>query len=111
MDDTLKRNLRKTGIFMLVTACLPCFYLLGLFLGFIMDSFVAYLLCGVIAYWGYFLSGFFALIRGSITIWQFPFEAIRRILLIIAWMVLYPILWWAWLLLFGLVLGTFLHVH
>ena len=106
MDDTLKRNLRKTGIFMLITACLPVFYLLGFFLGFIMDSHVAYLLCFAIAYWGYFLAGFFALIRGSITIWQFPFETIRRILLIIAWLMLYPILCWAWLLLFALMAGA-----
>lgn len=106
MDDTLKRNLRKTGIFMLITACLPVFYLLGLFLGSIMDSHVAYLLCGAIAYWGYFLAGFFALIRGCITIWQFPFEKIRRILLIIAWLLLYPILFWAWLLLFALMAGA-----
>ena len=111
MDDTLKRNLRKTGIFMLVTACLPCFYLLGLILGFGLDSHVAYLLCFAIAYWGYFLAGFITLIRGSITIWQFPFEKIRRVLLIIAWLVLYPILCWAGLLLFALVAGTFLHVH
>ena len=111
MDDTLKRNLRRMGILMLITACLPFFYLLGLILSFSLDSYVAYLLCGAIAYWGYFLSGFIALIRGCITISQFPFETIRRILLIIAWLVLYPILWWAWLLLFGLVLGTFLHVH
>ena len=111
MDDTLKRNLRKTGMFMLITACLPCFYLLGFYLGFSMDSHVAYLLCFAIAYWGYFLSGFFALIRGSITIWQFPFEKIRRVLLIIAWLMLYSILCLGWLLLFALVAGTFLHVH
>ena len=111
MDDTLKRNLRKTGIFMLITACVPFFYLLGFFLGFSQDSHVPFLLCGAIAYWGYFLSGFFALIRGSITIWQFPFEKIRVALLFIAWLVLYPVLCWAWLLLFALVAGTFLHVH
>ena len=106
MDDKLKRNLRITGIFMLITACLPCFYLLGLFLGFIMDSHVAYWLCFAIAYWGYFLSGFIALVWGSITIWQFPFETIRRILLIIAWLLLYPIVCWAWLLLFALMAGA-----
>ena len=106
MDDALRQNLRKTGLFMLITAFLPVFYLLGLFLSFSLDSYVAYLLCGAIAYWGYFLSGFFALIRGCITIWQFPFEAIRRILLIITWLVFYPILCWAWLLLFALMAGT-----
>ena len=106
MDDTLKRNLRGTGILMLITAFLPVFYLLGLFLGLSLDSHVAYLLCGAIAYWGYFLAGFFALIRGSITIWQFPFETTRRVLLIIAWLMLYPILCWAWLLLFALMAGA-----
>jgi len=112
MDDTLKRNLRKTGIFMLITtACLPVFCLLGFFLGSIMDSPIAFWLCFAIAYWGYFLSGFIALVWGSITIWQFPFEKIRRVLLIIAWLVLYPILCWAGFLLFALVAGTFLHVH
>ena len=102
MDDTLKRNLRKTGILMLITACLPCFYLLG----FCMNNADAFWLCFGIAYWGYFLAGFFALIRGSITIWQFPFETSRRILLIIAWLLLYPILCWAWLLLFALMAGA-----
>ncbi len=103
MDDTLKRNLRKTGIFMLITtACLPVFCLLGFFLGFSLDSHVAFLLCFAIAYWGYFLSGFIALVWGSITIWQFPFEKIRRVLLIIAWLVLYPVLCLAWVLLFAL---------
>ena len=102
MDGTLKRNLRGTGILMLITACLPCFYLLG----FCMNNADAFLLCGAIAYWGYFLSGFIALVWGSITIWQFPFETIRRILLIIAWLVLYPTLFWAWLLLFALMAGT-----
>ena len=102
MDGTLKRNLRGTGILMLITACLPCFYLLG----FCMNNADAFLLCGAIAYWGYFLSGFIALVWGSITIWQFPFETIRRILLIIAWLVLYPILFWAWLLLFALMAGA-----
>jgi len=111
MDDRLKRNLRKTVIFMLITACLPCFYLLGFYLGFSMDSHVAFLLCFAIAYWGYFFSGFLALVWGCITILQFPFEKIRVALLFIAWLVLYPVLCWAWLLLFALVAGTFLHVH
>ena len=111
MDDTLKRNLRRMEILMLITACLPFFHLLGFSLSFSLDSYVAYLLCGAIAYWGYFLAGFITLIRGSITIWQFPFETIRRILLIIAWLLFYPILCWAWLLLFALVAGMFLHVH
>ncbi len=102
MDGTLKRNLRGTGILMLITACLPCFYLLG----FCMNNADAFLLCGAIAYWGYFLSGFIALVWGSITIWQFPFETIRRILLIIAWLLLYPIVCWAWLLLFALMAGA-----
>jgi len=102
MDDTLKRNLRGTGILMLITACLPFFYLLGLFLGFCLDSHVAYLLCGAIAYWGYFLSGFIALVWGCITILHFPFEKIRVALLFIAWLVLYPILCLAWVLLLAL---------
>ena len=102
MDDKLKRNLRITGIFMLITACLPCFYLLGLFLGFIMDSHVALLLCFAIAYWGYFLSGFIALVWGCITILHFPFEKIRVAFLFIAWLVLYPILCLAWVLLLAL---------
>ncbi len=100
MDDTLKRNIRKTGIFMLITALLPGFYFLGFLLGFSMDSPVAYWLCFAIAYWGYFLSAFFVLVWGSITIWQFPFEKIRRALLIIAWLMLYPVLCMAWLMLF-----------
>ena len=111
MDDTLKRNLRKTGIFMLITACLPVFYLLGFFLGSIMDSPIAFWLCFAIAYWGYFLSGFITLVWGSITIWQFPFEKIRRGLLIIAWLMLYSILCLGWLVLFALMAGTFLKAH
>ena len=106
MDDTLKRNLRKTGIFMLVTACLPCFYLLG----FCMNNAGAYWLCFAIAYWGYFPSGVITLLWGCITIWQFPFEKIRRALLLIAWLLFYPILCGAWLLLFVLVAGTFLRM-
>ena len=103
MDDRLKRNLRKTGIFMLITtACLPVFCLLGFFLGSIMDSPIAFWLCFAIAYWGYFLSGFIALVWGSITIWQFPFEKIRVALLFIAWLVFYPILCLAWVLLLAL---------
>ena len=103
MDDRLKRNLRKTGIFMLITtACLPVFCLLGFFLGSIMDSPIAFWLCFAIAYWGYFLSGFIALVWGSITIWQFPFEKIRVALLFIAWLVLYPILCLVWVLLLAL---------
>ena len=106
MDDRQKRNLRKTEIFMLITACLPCFYLLGFFLGFSMDSHVAYWLCFAIAYWGYFLSGFIALVWGSITILQFPFGKIRAALLFIAWLVLYPLLCLAWVLLLALAAGA-----
>ena len=99
MDGTLKRNLRGTGILMLITACLPCFYLLG----FCMNNADAFLLCGAIAYWGYFLSGFIALVWGSITILQFPFGKIRAALLFIAWLVLFPVLCLAWVLFFAFV--------
>ena len=102
MDDALKRNLRKTGVFMLITACLPCFYLLG----YCMNNADAYLLCFAIAYWGYLFSAFFVLGWGCFSIWKFPFGKALRALLTIAWLALYPILCLGWILLFALIVSS-----
>ena len=91
MDRTLKRNILKLGIFMLVAACIP----LLLFslpldmdpIGVVSTPYVA------IAYMFFCLS---ILIWGSIQIWRLPIKGLQRTVIFLSWAILYPSLcvWW-----------------
>jgi len=105
MDDTLKRNLRKTGIFMLVTACVPwlCFLLpliperyrsTGTDSGWLMVVGFSSILCYLfVLVWG-----------GPRVIWKLPFGKVWRTVLFIAWLIIYPACCLIWLGLFTLCL-------
>ena len=101
MDDTLKRNLRKTGIFMLFTACIPWLWLpMELIRDPDRSSDSYWIVMLALVEFAYILCALFVLVRGSSrVIWKLPFGKVWRTVCFIAWLILYPACCWIWLVL------------
>ena len=98
MDDTLKRNIRKTGIFMLATACVPWFCLpLALIPDLDRSSDSYWIVLFAVAELVYILGCLFVLVWGSSqVIWKLPFGKVWRKVLFFAWLIIYPASCWGW---------------
>ena len=101
MDDTLKRNLRKTGIFMLAAACVPWLWLpMELIPDLDRSSDSYWIVMLALVELAYILCCFFVLVWGSShVIWKLPFRKVWRTVFFIAWLIIYPACCWIWLVL------------
>ena len=91
MADSLKHNIRKLGIFMLIAAVLPLF---SLPLKFLPDILSKIALIITILYLPFCL---WVLVFGSMIIFRSPCKKIFRHLIFIVWSLLYAALCWCWL--------------
>ncbi len=110
MKEALKKNVWMTGMLMLIAAilCLPLIFIheIGSILVFcgvveasryggVPDSVVDFLAMTVFFVYGIFC--LFVLIYGSSkVIWKLSFKRVWRIVLLFAWLILYPIWCWLW---------------
>ena len=100
MEDTLKRNIRQLGIFMLIAAVIPLFSLLFPLLPMIIRQIAALIMticCPLFYLW--------VLLFGGAVIFALPCKKIFRRLIFAAWIPLYTLLCWGWttLIFFGLI--------
>ena len=98
MDDILKRNIRKTVLYMLATVFVP---LLCLPLALIPDldrsSDSNWIVLLAVAELVYILGCVFVLVWGSSrVIWKLPFGKVWRKVLFFAWLIIYPACCWFW---------------
>jgi hypothetical protein len=98
MDDTLKRNIRKTVLFMLATACVPWLCLpLALIPDLDRSSDSYWIVLLAVAELVYILGCLFVLVWGSSqVIWKLPFGKVWRKVLFFAWLIIYPVWCWIW---------------
>ena len=114
MTPELKRNIRKTGKFMLI----PAFISLLVFpMYLLMDSLPNssssnWLLMPYLWYFAYAAACFLVLVWGAVNvIWELPIKIIWRSVFLIVWLVLYPALCLGWIYLIVVVLFFGFHVH
>ena len=110
MDDTLKRNLRKTGIFMLAAAFVPWLWLpMELIPDLDRSSDSYWIVMLALVELAYILCCLFVLVWGSSrVIWKLPFGKVWRTVCFIAWLILYPACCWIWLVLCFLCLNLYI---
>ena len=107
MEDKLKRNIVKTGIFMLIAAVIPLLFPLTFMLP-AETGFPAILIFQIL-YWG---GCFFVLLCGSSqVVWELPCRKSFRTLIFLAWLILYPALCLGWYFLYGMCFFLIFHVH
>ena len=107
MENELKQNIRKTGIFMLIAAVIPFLF----FLSFLLPSEAggAAFFCFTALNIG---SCFFVLVWSSVQlIWELPCRKFFRMLIFFAWLILYPALCLGWYYLCGVCYFWIFHVH
>ena len=111
MDDTLKRNLRKTGMFMLITACIPWLWLpMELIPDLDRSSDSYWIVMLALMQLAYILGCLFVLVWGSSrVIWELPFGKVWRTVCFIAWLIIYPACCWIWMVLCFLCLRLYGH--
>jgi hypothetical protein len=108
MEDKLKRNLWKTGIFMLITAAIPASFFLMMC---VPDISTAWPLAFMLLIF-YGLYGLFVLVWGSTqVIWELPFRKVWRTIVFLLWLILYPALWLGWYYLCCVCFFKIFHVH
>ena len=108
MEDKLKRNIVKTGIFMLITAVIPASFFLIMR---VPDTSTAWPLA-VMLMICYGLCGLFVLVWGSSqVVWELPCRKSFRTLIFLAWLILYPALCLGWYFLYGMCFFLIFHVH
>ena len=108
MKEQLKRNLWKTGIFMLITAVIPASFFLMMCVPVIFTSWP--LPCMLLICYG--LCGLFVLVWGSTqVIWELPFRKVWRMILFLLWLIFYPALSLGWYYLWGICYFMIFHVH
>ena len=106
MENELKKNIRKTAIFMLIAATVPFILCLSVFLT---DVITLPVVC--ITQLFYLISCFFIWIWGTVkVIWKLPCRKFFRVPLTLAWLIFYPILCCLWYLLFCWWLSLVIHV-
>ena len=91
MEDALKKNIRNLGIFISIAAVIPLFVLLlPLFPGIIRQIAVLIITicCPLFYLW--------VLLFGGAVIFALPYKKIFRILIFIAWLPFYTLLYWWW---------------
>ena len=91
MEDELKRNIRKLGIFILIAAAVPLLSLPMPLLPDIIRKFAALILTICCP-----LSCILVLFFGSRVIFQLPYKKIFRTLIFIVWLPLCTLLCWSW---------------
>jgi hypothetical protein len=107
MEDKIKRNIGKTGMFMLIAALLPLLFLL-------LFRLPAGLGCPVAFVWQclYIVCCIFVLVWGSTqVIWELPCRKFFRMLVFGAWLIFYPALCLGWFYLCGMCYFFIFHVH
>ena len=106
MENELKKNIRKTAIFMLIAGTVPFILYLSVFLT---DVISLPVVC--ITQYLYLISCFFIWIWGSVkVVWKLPCRKLFRVPLSLAWLIFYPILCCHWYLLFCWFLSQVFHV-
>ena len=92
MDDVLKRNIGKLGIFMSIAAVIPLFILLlPLLPGIIREiTVLLIIICCLLFY-------FLVLSFGGIVILALHYKKIFRRLILIVWLLFYTLLYWVWI--------------
>ena len=111
MDDTLKRNIRKTMLFMLAAACVPWLCLPLVLIPDLDRSSDSYrIMLFAVAELVYILGCFFVLVRGSsLVIWKLPFGKVWRTVLFFAWLIIYPACCWIWAVLYILCVNVLIN--
>ena len=106
MTPELKRNIRKTGKFMLIPAfiSLLVFPMMLLMASLPSSASANWLLLPYLWYFAYAAACFVVLVRGVKVIWELTLEMIWRVMLFFAWLILYPALCLGWLFLVVVVL-------
>ncbi|MBO4649046.1 MAG: hypothetical protein J5806_12920 [Lentisphaeria bacterium] len=106
MTPELKRDIRKTGIFMLIPAfiSLLVFPMMLLMASLPNPASANWLLLPYLWYFAYAAACFVVLVRGVKVIWELPIEIVWRIMLFFVWLILYPALCLGWLYLIAVVL-------
>ena len=91
MEDALKRNIRKLGIFMSIAAVIPLLTLLLPLLPGIIRQFTVLVIaicCPLFYLW--------VLVFGGMVIFALPYKKFFRRLIFVAWVPLYTLLCWWW---------------
>ena len=106
MTPELKRDIRKTGIFMLIPAfiSLLVFPMMLLMASLPSSASANWLLLPYLWYFAYAAACFAVLVRGVKVIWELTLEMIWRVMLFFAWLILYPAFCLGWLFLVVVVL-------
>lgn len=98
MTPELKRNIRKTGISMLIPAfiSLLIFPMMILLASLPYSASANWLLLPYLLYFAYAAACFLVLVWGVKVIWELPIEIVWRVVLFFTWLVFYPVLCWGW---------------
>ena len=114
MTPELKRNIRETGIFILITVfiSLLVFPMLLLMASLPSSASATWLLLPYLLHFTYVAACFLVLVWvGAKVIWELPIKIIWRAVLFFVWLVLYPALCLGWAYLVVVVLFFGFHVH